>query len=332
MATVTNGSGLLSLLDLANLDEADPLTGLVEDVTTFAPEFYSVPAETRPGTTYKLSRRIGLPPAQFRRANAGVVAGKSVYKQEVRQMYFLDAPINIDEAIYQADDRSVGDVLANESMGVLQSAVILIGNQFYYGQGNNPGGTAVAIGSSNTQDSNGFIGLRQQLAGVVSAGGSTSTTSAYLVWLGPWGCHFDVGREGQFAMKPFIFQQITAPNGGSGNVFAWVSNISSWIGMAVVSFFSVWAVTGISSDGTTHPLTDKLGAQLLSNIPLSRRNGLCWFMNRTAHYSLQQQRSVTLFGQMEQRPNQANIAPLPDELQGYPIIVTDSITTVEDNT
>lgn len=314
------------MADVVQTHGADPLIGLVEDVTTFAPEFYSIPAQTRPGTDYKLCKRTALPPVQFRQVNSGVAAGKSQYHLENRQMYFLDAAINVDEAVVQQDERTIGDFLTNETLGVLQSAVIYIGNQVYYGSGVNPGGTAVA---TLTADQFGFPGLRQQLSGTVAAGGTTNTTSAYLIWLNPWGVHFDIGKDGNFAMKSWNIQQIANPN-GSGNLFAYVSNLSSWIGLSVISNLSVWAVTGI--DSSTHKMTDDLGAQLLGNIPVSRRNGLVWFMNRTAHTGLQRSRTVTLFGSDAQRPNQGLIAPLPDECMGYPIIVTDSISNSENNT
>lgn len=315
------------MLDVVQTRNADTMIGLVEDITIFAPEFYSIPTQTRTGMDYYICKRTAYPPVQFRTVNNGVVAGKSQYHRELREMFFMDAPINVDEAVVQQDDGAIGTFLANEALGVLKSAVIYIGNQFYYGAGVNPGGTAVA---TLTSDANGFVGIRQQIAGSITAGGSTNTSSAYLVWLAPWGVHFDIGKDGMFGMKPWSQQQIPNPvAGGTGNLFAWVSNLSSWLGLSVISNLSVWAVTGI--DFTSHKLTDALGWQLLSNIPMARRNGLVWFMNRSAHASLQAGRTVTLQGYGTNVPNQGTIAALPTNLAGFPIIVTDSILSTENN-
>ena len=63
---------MLTLFDLVTLQRNDPFTGLVEDVTTFAPEFSTVPVVARAGTTYDIVSRTALPTAAFRRINDGV--------------------------------------------------------------------------------------------------------------------------------------------------------------------------------------------------------------------------------------------------------------------
>ena len=55
-----------SLYDLAILDRADEFTGLIEDVTTLAPEFSTFYAHKRPGTWYKTVKRTTLPVATAR--------------------------------------------------------------------------------------------------------------------------------------------------------------------------------------------------------------------------------------------------------------------------
>jgi hypothetical protein len=304
----------LTLYSLVTLQRNDMFTGLVEDVTTYAPEFSKVPVVTRSGTYYEIVRRTALPTAGFRAINNGASSSASTFKKELHEMFFMDAPINVDEAIVKGDDRSTGDVLSHEAMGTLQSAIITIGSQFYYGTSSNAFG---------------FQGLRAQLSGVITAGATTNSTSAYLVWFNPWGVNFDVGRDGEIAMKPWNIQQISAPtSGASGNIFAWVSNLSSFIGLSVKSTYSVWAVVGIDA---THKLTDAIGAQLISLIPLNRRQGLQWFMNRSAHYGLQSSRTSIGNQPASSRSGTPAWSPPPEECNGYPIVVTDSITNSESN-
>lgn len=306
---------LLSLADLVTLQRNDVLTGLIEDVTTFAPEFSEIPVVTRPGTYYEIVSRTSLPTTQFRPVNNGVTPSKSIYKKALKEMFYLDSQIEVDEAIYKGDDRSTGDILSHEAQGTLQSSIITIGSQTWYGV---------------SADTKGFAGIRSQLSGVVTAGGTTSSTSAYLVWMNPQGVHYDVGQDGEIAMPPFQRQQVAGSDitGGTGKLFAWVSNISCFIGLTVGSAYSCWAVTGIDA---THPLTDKLVAQLTQYIPLNRRQGLKMFMNRTAHYLLQASRTAIA----NQPALPGNAAPAwsgpPTQVEGYPIVVTDSITNTENN-
>jgi hypothetical protein len=311
----------ISLFDLVTLQRNDVITGLVEDVTTYAPEFSQFPVTRRPGTYYEIASRTALPASQFRAVNNGVTASKSAFKKTLKEMFFIDTIINVDEAIYKGDDRSTGDILSHESQGALQSTIITVGSQIWYG-------------TANSQY--GFGGIRSQLSGSVQAGGTTNSTSAYLLWFNEWGVGLDVGNDGEIAMPPFMRQQISAtdvgPSTGSGKLFAWVSNISCWIGLSVKSAYSVWAITGITQSSSTQYWTDTLSQQLLALIPLNRRNGLVWWANRLALSTLQRSRTVTLFGQgTGPLPNQATIAATPTDCAGFSIVVTDSITNTESN-
>ena len=314
-------SGNLTLVDLVARQYNDVLTGLVEDVTVYAPEFSEIPVVTRPGITYRVGKRTQLPPSQFRIANAGVKPGKSAYRQEVKEMFFVDSPIVVDEMVKKGDDGSLGDLLAQESQGVLQATVILIGSQLYYG---------------TSSDSNGFQGVRAQLSGVAGAGGTASSTSAYALWLNPHGVHFDVGRDGEIALPPFQRYPIPDTNNTGAYYFAWASNLSCYIGLSILSNYSAWAVTGITIHQTNSKydqmMSDANAALLVSSIPLVRRNGLKWFMNRTAHFLLQSSRSsinTQVGGAASGTPAWS---PPPNACEGYPIVVTDSITNTEDNT
>ena len=103
------------MMDLITNQENDELTGLIEDVPVYAPEFAQVPVETREGTTYKLVQRVALPAAQFRQVNQGQGTQKSVYKQTVKEMFPIDVYLAVDRLIIQADDESAGgDLLTKE--------------------------------------------------------------------------------------------------------------------------------------------------------------------------------------------------------------------------
>ena len=302
----------LTLLDLAARTGSDALVGLIEDVTTSAPEFRSVLARPMPGTSYKLTRRTALPTAAFRDANPTSLTGtKSTYVQDLKQMYFLDCPLEVDEMIVKGDSREIGDILADEAVGALEGSFNLLGSQFYYG---------------TSADQNGFAGLQSQLSvDSVFAGGTTNTTSAYLVDISLQGVHFVVGNDGAIELPEWMKQKVAAGN------MAWVSNLSSYIGLNVGHSNAVYRVRGINTG--SNKLTDALGAQLVSNVPtrISSKGTLRWFMNRNAAYSLQVSRSAV--GQVNAGGGGAPaFAPMPTELQGIPIVLTDSLVSTETTT
>jgi hypothetical protein len=304
----------LTLWDLFTLQRNDPQTGLIEDVTTLAPEFTAIPAVAKDGTYYEIVSRTALPTVQFRNLNAGVAAAKSSYKKMRKEMFLLDSLITMDEAIVKAQkDMSVGDAWNLEAAGATRQASIFIGAQTWYGTSN---------------DSKGFAGIRAQLAGNIGAGGSTSSTSAYLLWMdSAQGVRFDVGNGGQFTVSAPQRQLITDPNDSTKSLFAWVGNLNAFIGLNVGSAYSTWAVTGIDS---SHKLTDVLANQLVSNIPMVRRSNLKWFYNRSSEYYLQSSRTAIAY-QVAGSAGTPAYSPTPDRLNGYPIVVTDSITNTESN-
>jgi hypothetical protein len=124
---------------------------------------------------------------------------------------------------------------------------------------------------------------------------------------------------------------------------AYQTNLSCWIGLTVGSNYSVYGVTGLSGPGvTTYTLTDRLGIQLVSYVPLTRRQGLMWFMNRNAHAQLVQSRmTVNVSGayngglpfstQKIESGADAGVYPDGGMLAGYPICVTDSVSNTETN-
>jgi hypothetical protein len=302
----------LTLLDLAARTGSDAIVGLIEDVTTSAPEFRNVLARPMPGTSYKLTRRTALPTPAFRDANpASLASSSSAYVQDLKQMYFLDCPLEVDEMIIKGDSRDIGDLLSDEAAGALEAAFNVLGRQFYYG---------------TAADAKGFAGLQSQLSiDSVFAGGTTSTTSAYLVDISLQGVHFVVGNDGAIELPDWMKQKVSTGN------MAFVSNLSSFIGLNVGNKDAVYRVRGVNAGA--NKLTDAKGAELLSKVPgrIAAKGTLRWFLNRTAAYSLQLSRSAV--GQVDAGASGLPaFAPFPTELGGVPIIVTDSLLDTETTT
>jgi len=313
----------LNFFDLITRNGNDALTGLVEDVPTYAPEFSQVPVILRAGTNWKTLERIALPAAQFRLANQSLSGSKSTYKQLSHEMFFLDVPIVVDELIYKGDDGVTGDVLYQEGQGALQSAIITLGNQFYYG--------------TSTDGSNGFVGVRSQLypngaSGItpVTASSSATSSTAYGLVLRTDGVSFAVGKNGNIDFPPFQRQFVGSPGstGTTSGFWAWVSNISCFVGLSVASEYAVFGITGITP---STPMTDKLAAQLIATVPLTKREGFTWFVNRSTYAGLQNSRTAINYQPAGARSGTPAVSPPPLEVEGYRIVLTDSITNTENN-
>lgn len=309
----------ITLYDIITRNGNDALTGLVEDVTIYAPEFSQIPVIVRAGTTYKTLSRTALPNAQFRSLNQSITGSKSIYKQTTHEMFPIDTQVIVDELAYKADDGVTGDILYQEGQGALQSTINLIGSQTYYGQ---------------AQDgSNGFVGVRAQLlsslqnnpaATAITASNNTTSSTAYGLWLDTKGVSYSVGKHGEVTFPPFQRQYI----GKDSGYFAWVSNISCFIGLSVSSAESVFGITGVTQAA---PLTDKLGAALIATVPMTRRTGFTWFMNRLVYTSLQTSRTAINYQPASAYNGTPAWSPPPREMEGYTIVLTDSITNTENN-
>jgi len=309
----------LSLLDISKRNGTDASIGLVEEVLTYAPEIDSLLGRVIPGTSYKTRVRKSLPagPA-FRAANEGSDIVSSAYEQRLCECYVFDAQFRVDEAVADAPEEGGREqLLADEAIGVVRQKAIALGDQFYRGK---------------TADAKGFIGLQASYDATnmeVSAGGVSGTaTSVWAVWNDPHGVHWVFGGNGGLTMSPWTRQQVQDAN--SRAYFAWVSNLYGWVGLSVNHSQAIGRIKLITD---AKPLTDSLIADLVAKfpVPIVQSGNLKLFMNRRARSLLQKSRSVTIFSGLGQRASGAmeNVAPLPTEAFGIPIIVTDSIRNDE---
>ena len=315
---------LLSLLEVSKRNGTDLSVGLVEEVTTVAKEFDNILGRPIPGTTYKTRIRTALPGAAtslFRQANSGSDVVSSAYDQKLSQCFFLDAQLQTDEAVANAPEEGGRDqLLADEASGVVKQKMIALGAQFYYGTSN---------------DTNGYPGLLSFYDStnmLEKAGGTSSNvqTSAWLVWNDLQGVHFIWGNNSGLQMNAWSRQQVQDSNGKK--FFAYVNNLSGWIGLSTNHTKSVCRIANCE-DATSKNLSDAQIAKALALFPLqiSESGNLKLFMNRAARSQLQRSRSVTIFsgGGSKAASSFENVAPIPTEAFGIPIICTDSITNTE---
>lgn len=332
---------ILTLLDIAKRSGSDREIGLIEDVTTFAPEMGALAVRPINGVSFKTTLRNAYPSAAFRTVGNGVTPSKSTYMQKLAECFYIDNQLQVPEELPDSEDRTVGDVLTDEAVGAVRGVGITLGSQLYYG---------------TAADANGFQGLQTFVGSsstltLSAAGTGATTTSVYLLYLDIKGIHFVAGRTASargasnvalpsgepeiiappFRMPEWSKQQVQI--GTAGKVaMAYVTNFAGWIGLAYGSDYSAFRVRNVVGGSTVAAFTDTIAAKLLASVPLHIRNSgrLKWFMNPQAAYGLQVARTVTAPAyQSGGATGQLTAAPIPTECQGIPIQLTNSLLNTE---
>ena len=301
-------------MDVAKRQGTDQIVGLIEEVTAYAPEVASIMGRTITGTSYKPRIRLSFPTAGFRRPGAGVPLGKSEYSNKLIECAFLDAQMQVDEAMVDADN-PLGSLLADEASGATKQSMLTIGSQFYYG---NP--------VVNPDTDLGFPGLQYQVRSdfILDATGSTANaaTSVYIICEGLQGVHLIFGNGGELSMpQDWTRQQVSDSSGNK--YFAWVNNLKGWPGLNIGSDKSVVRIKNITAQ-TGKGVTDALIQTALAIFPVGMTPTKI-LMNRTSRLQLQISRTAV----SQQAYKLGAIADMPTEVNGVPIVVTDSIISTE---
>lgn len=313
-----------TLLDIAKINGADKVVGLVEENLTFAPELSVVPGRTIRGTSYKTVSRSTYPGVGFRSANGGVAYTKSTFLNRTFECYIFTGNVRADVAVAKAHEDGAEAYRAIEASGVMKQALIDIGSQFFYG---------------TASDALGFPGLKAfhdafsaELATdiVLDAGGTTASTgsSVYGVKFGNDGVQFIFGNDSTISLGDW-FQQMVNDGTAGQDYLADVASMNAWIGLQAANPYCVGRLKDATAD-SGKGVTDARLAELLSLYPVGFKPDR-WFMSRRSAFQLQSSRSATsITNSGSKAATGADVfAPTPTESNGIPITITDSIVDTE---
>ena len=102
-----------------------------------------------------------------------------------------------------------------------------------------------------------------------------------------------------------------------------MAGLTAWIGMQIGNENCVRRLLNLTED-SGKGLTDARLALLRATFPVGFEPD-AYFMSRRSRAQLQTSRTISLQATGKNRTDQPNIAPLPTEYEGTPIIVTESI-------
>ncbi len=297
------------MIDLVALNADQFGLGVIEESLQSAPELNVAHATVIKGTSYFSTVRFGLPPTGFRAANEGISAGKSRFTQRLVQCFIFDSRIECDKAVADAYVSGPDMYKALESVGVMESGLRSVGNQFYYG----PAGTA----SNANRGFPGLIDLYDADNMEIDAEGEADKTSVWAVRFGEQDVHFVLGNNGPRLPGLEDWRVETLRDEENKAYDGYVSSAAMWIGLACHKINAVARVKNIgSAEGKT--LTFDHLYRMLETFP-SGMPPTHIFANKRSLRQLRESRRTDL-----------NPTPeTPTNVDGIPIVPTDSIINAE---
>ena len=306
------GRDTLVTLSQLNLGADSPIPDIIEENLKFCPEAGLFEAGVIDKSSYPALVRTGVPTAQFRNYNQGVEPSGATYRTTEVQTAMVDTRVECDRKF--AENYHNGGVSAWQTIKAseeLQGIMRLIGSQTYYGLDNDP---------------NGFPGFWELVdpSMVVDVGGAVEgdgfRTSVWAVITGPqdvkhvYGNNQTLGLSGEWRIESVI-PDFSQPK---KKMEAYVNHWGGRPGLQVLSKNCLACAKNVTSDGA-HMLTMQLlEEQLLEAFPTGLVPDYI-LMTRMARRQLRRSLITAL------NPN----PPTPTEVDGVPIVVTDSISNAE---
>lgn len=308
---------LPTLLDIAQSTGSDGIAGLIEEVVKYAPEIQLGAARTINGTQYKSTVRVGLPPTGFRQPNLGRAAQKSQFEQRLFDCFITDTPWLCDKAVADAHEDGAAAYIAAEAKGTVQSQLIMLSRQFYYGQD---------TANPSLYDPLGHYGINMMYDSAnmtINAGGTTASTgsSVYLIGWGEDGMQWLYGN-GTNPLHLTDVKEVVLPDANGNPLTQYHQQLLAWVGLKLGSRRRVVRIKNITAD-SGHTLTDALITQAKALFPIGYAPDMI-LMSRRSHSQLVQSRQAT-------NPV-AYVGAVPFAIKdwdGIPVVQTDGIQITE---
>ena len=305
-------AGLVQLNDknLADLNVSDLL-----DDAPLLKVLHAQPASN--GTLHKYLKQTTASSAAFRDALDAATKTASQDTLVTVTLKILDASFATDVALADAYKGGRDAWLQLELMRSLKQVFAVAEKQIFYGTG------ADAKGFAGIIDSSGHDALADAM--VFNAGGSNESTqtSCFLIRHGMDDVSFIMGNGGKIVVEdePTIIAKAGAVNSGHTYPALYVP-VTGYSGLQLGGAYSIARIANIECNTltSTTAFTDDSVAAGLSLFPAARQPNVI-VMNRNALRLLRQSRSAY-------SPTGAP-APIPAEVFGIPIVVTDQITSTE---
>lgn len=305
-----------TLLDITKANGSDGVTGLIDETIKAHPELTIGYARTIKGLNYKTLVRTAVPTGNgFRWPNAGVVAAKGTYENRLIECFTFNPRWECDRAVADRYEDGAAAFIALEASAIMEAAMVDLCKQFYYG--------TLANGNSS-----GFPGLLQGYDATnmtIDAGGTTASTgsSVWLVKFGPKNIGWVWGNQGQLQMiDPRIESIVPDATAPTARMTAYIQELLGYPGLQIGNLLCTVRIKKLTEDAS-HTLTDDMLYKALEKFPVGITPDVILMTRRSLRQLRGSRTAVNPTGQP---------APIPTELEGIPIALTDSILNTEDLT
>lgn len=304
-----------SLADMLVINDSNLADLEVTDLLDDAPFLKMLAAEpASDGSKHKYTKETGAPVVGFRAPNAGIEHDVSSDTLVEIDLKYLDASTQVDVAIADIWKKGGPEAyVARKNYRSLKAAFSTAEKQIFYGTGNKADGFTGLVDASTVD------ALADAM--VINAGGTTADTASSVWLVRTNGDGTDVmaiaGDDGKITMDESIKQQVE--DGDGKHFFAYCTPIAAWLGLQIGSAYSVGRIVNLTEDAGKG-LTDALIYKALEQFPASRQPNMI-VMNRRSLRQLRDSRTAT--------NTTGAPAPRPTEVEGIPVMTTDSIISTE---
>ena len=303
-------AGLVQFNDknLADLD----VTDLLQDAPLLQVLFAQAASN---GTLHKYLKLTTASSAAFRAANAGLDKTNSADTLVTDTLAILDGSFPVDVALAQESKNGVDAYLAMELMRTMKTIFSVAEKQVIYGTSN---------------DATGFAGLADDAqldttsdTMVYNAGGTTADTqtSVFLLRSGKDDVSYILGNDGNIVVDEDPQIVPWKPSASSTQSYpAYYTAVNGYSGFQIGGAYSAARIANLHASDEDAQLTDDMIYEALALFPAARQPNMI-VMDRQSLKQLRASRTaVNVMGAPSSRPT---------EVEGIPIVVTDSIVNTE---
>lgn len=304
---------ILTTSDILKINASEELGGLIDEAVKSNPELGYFAASPITRNSYRTLVATAMPSVGFRAPGTWREFSDGVLDNRVVECKYIDASWCVEKALAEQSDWGADMVCAYQAQSHLAAAFYTIAQETWYGTLN---------------DANGFNGLGNFIGGqgdfYVNANPSdaalTDQSSVFLVRTGLDGIQYAWGSNGQLTEGEI--KDVLLSNKGDTLTGAWAvaQEIGGWVGLQISDKNAVCQIGNLSATASKNGLTDNLIYDALSRFPVGK-GPTAIFMSRRSLKQLRQSRTAT---------NATGApAPIPTEIEGIPIYVTDALSNAE---
>lgn len=304
---------ILTTSDILKINASEELGGLIDEAVKSNPELGYFAASPITRNSYRTLVATALPSVGFRSPGTWREFSDGVLDNRVVECKYIDASWCVEKALAEQSDWGADMVCAYQAQSHLAAAFYAVAQETWYG---------------TLSDPNGFNGLGNFIGGTgdyfVNANPGeaslTDQTSVFLVRTGLDGIQYAWGSNGQLTEGEI--KDVLLSNKGDTLTGAWAvaQEIGGWVGLQISDKNAVAQIGNISDTAGKNGLTDSLIYDALSRFPIGKAPTAI-FMSRRSLRQLRQSRTAT---------NATGApAPIPQEIEGIPIYVTDALSNAE---